>query len=244
MPHLRRWLTLGVLLVGAVPSLAHVVLDQETIHGILVEIARDRGAFRQAADREARAETLYRLGEKVQGLVELLNQDLSSHGTSDLFSRLLLKRLEAYGVVVVFQEPERRYAYDLAAFREYLELAPEGKQAPDARFQLIARSFYETLGTDPAKLVKTDVAGLMRAVAEEERFLRDYPQHGRAKEVLFFAGVDHYRLYRSVKDPDQMKKYEGRSREALETVVARYPGSIEARAAETLLEGLRAAGGN
>lgn len=238
MARLIPSIVLGVLLATPSPSSAHVVLDPGLVHGILVEIARFHKESREGPTLEARVEALYQLGEQAQGLNELMNQDLFSHGKSDPFTQLLLKRLEAYQVRITFSERARRYAYDLAAFRDYLRQAPHGRRAAGARFQLIARTFYETLGAEPAELVNTDVAGLMRAAAEEERFLKEYPQDGRAREVRFFLAVDYYRLLRNMTDPDRVKEYERRARQALEDVTQRYPGTMEARAAETLLERL------
>jgi len=242
MARLIAGLILGALLAVPVPSFPHVVLDPELVHGILVDIAQTHKASRDGPNTEARVEALYRLGEKVQGLVELMNQDLSSHRQSDPFVQLLLRRLQAYGVRIVFREQQRRYAYDQAAFREYLNLVPQGKRAPEARFQVIARTFYETLGADPSRLVETDVPGLLTATTEAEQFLKEYPRHERAKDVQFFLAVDYYRLLKNVKDPIRAREYERLAREALERVVTRYPGSVEARAAEALLEGLKGGG--
>jgi len=241
---LPLFLSVGLLLAASPPASAHVVLDPEVVREILVGIDKEFKASQEKVSSEARAEALYRLGEKVQGLVELLNQDFLAHGQSDLLAQFLVKRLETYGIKITFSEGEKRYAYDLAGFREYLNLAPNGRWAPDARFQLIARTFYETLGTDPAKLVKTDIPGLMKAVAEEEQFLKAYPQHKRVKEVEFFLAVDYYRLLKNVKDPEKLEEYQRLSREALERVADRYPGTLEAHAAKTLLEGLKNSAGN
>ncbi len=239
---MRRLILFFVLNLSlGTPSLAfsHVILDPELVHGILVEIAKYHKESREGLNNEAVAEALYHLGEKVQGLVELMNQDLSSHGKSDLLAQLLMKRLEAYEIKITFRETQKRYVYDLAAFREYLKRAPGGKWAPEAKYRLIAHTFYETLGPDPSKLVNTDLSGLLRAVAEEERFLKEYPQNGRTKEIRFFLGVDYYRLSKNVKDPEQAKRYERLAQKILQAVVKQSPGTMEARAAETLLEGLK-----
>lgn len=220
------------------PAATHVIIDPEVIQRILAEIDRDYRESREGINSEAKAEALYRLGERGQSITELLNQDLLAHGQSDLLAQFLIKRLEAYEIKIAFSEQEQRYVYDLSAFREYLNRAPTGKHTAEARFQIIARTFYETLGTDPSKIVKTDIAGLMNAVAEKERFLKEYPQHEKIKEVLFFLAVDYYRLLKNVQDPEKVKEYRRLSKEALERLVTGYPGTMEARAAETLLEGL------
>lgn len=237
-PVLLLCLFVIVFYLSPFPVTAHVIIDPEAIQGILAEIDKDYRESKEGMTSEAKAEALYRLGERSQSIADLLNQDLLAHGRSDLLAQFLIKRLETYEIKITFSEQEQRYVYDLAAFREYLNQAPSGKRAAEARFQVIARTFYETLGTDPSKIVKTDVAGLMKAVAEKERFLREYPQYEKIKEVLFFLAVDYYRLLKNVQDPEKVKEYRRLSKEALERLVTGYPGTIEARAAETLLEGL------
>ncbi len=228
---------LGVLLALPVPVLAHVVLDPDLVHRMVVEIAQYQRQSRDESNPDA--EALYRVGEKAQELVDLLNQDVSSHGKADLLAQLVVKRLETYQVKVTFSEREARFAYDLTAFREYLERAPKGKRAAEARFRLITRAFYDTVDADPSTLVNTDVSGLAVAVAQEERFLRDYPRDARTREVRFFLGVDYYRLSKNVGAPDRATQYRRLSRQVLEAVLSEYPGTVEARAAEALLEKLR-----
>jgi hypothetical protein len=131
---------------------------------------------------------------------------------------------------------DRRFDYDLAAFREYLIRAPKGRRAAAAQFRLIARTFYQSLAPDPSRLANTDVPGVLKAIAEEERFLKDYQGDVKTKEVRFFLAVDYYRVYKNVQSADRRVGYERLARRALEEVKARYPGSMEGRAAEALLE--------
>jgi|GEM_PF-2228974 len=227
----------GLVLAAPFSSSSHVVLDPELVQRFMVEIAQASKETREGSDPEA--EGLYRLGEKVEQLVELMNQDISSHGSSDLLAQLVVKRLETYQIKVAFSERNNRFVYDLAAFREYIIRAPKGKRAAAARFRLIAGTFYQTLGPDPSRLANTDVSNVLSAVAEEERFLKEYAGDEKTKEVRFFLAVDYYRLYKNAERPDEVARYERLSRRALEQVKARYPGSMEGRAAEALLESFR-----
>jgi len=227
----------GLVLAAPFSSSSHVVLDPQLVQQLMVEIAQASNESREGSDREG--EALYRLGEKVEQLVELMNLDISSHGSSDLFAQLVVKRLETYQIKVLFSERNNRFDYDLAAFREYLIRAPKGRRAAAARFRLIARTFYQSLGPDPSQLANTDVSQVLSAVAEEERFLKEYAGNEKTKEVRFFLAVDYYRLYKNSERPDQVTRYERLSRRALGEVKARYPGTMEGRAAEALLEGFR-----
>jgi hypothetical protein len=228
------------LLPGVAPAVAHVLLDPDHARQLLSDIASHHGAAREGVDEAARLEALFRLGEAAATLTEALNRDLAAHGTPDLFAQLVVKRLEAYEVDVRLTEGTQRWIYDSGAFKEYLRRAPHGRRAPDARFKLIARAFHDTLGTDPAHLVGAGLPELVQALQEEERFLAEHPRHERAAEVRFFLAVDYYRAARNASDPAMVVEYERRARRALAAVVKGTPQSVEARAAETLLERLGA----
>ena len=101
---------------------------------------------------------------------------------------------------------------------------------------MIARTFYQTLTSDPSRLANTDVPGVLKAIAEEERFLKDYQGDLRAKEVRFFLAVDYYRVCKNVQGEDRLAQYQRLAKRALGEVKARYPGSMEGRAAEVLLD--------
>jgi len=230
-----------VFLVAVAPTLSHghTILEPELVQGILLDITRFRKDSREGITEEARLEALYELGQKVHGLVELMNKDIGSHGFSDLFAKLIVRRLHEYGIQVHFVEGMNQYAYDLAAFREYLERAPKGNRAADVRYRLIADAFYRTLSMDSPGMFNGNLEGLVRAVAEEEEFLKDFPDDKRAREVHLFRATDYYRLFRNNRDRVEAERYEGLALEALRKVVAQYRGSPEARAAEGLLERLR-----
>ncbi len=233
-------------LVVAAPTLSHghVILEPEVVQGILLDITRFLKESREGKTEEGQLEALYALGEKVQGLVELMNKDIGSHGFSDLFARLIVRRLHEYGIQVSFVETKGQYSYDFGAFHEYLRRSPRGDRSSDIRFQLISHTFYQSIGTDPAKLLNTDVAGVLQAVAEQEKFLTEYPNDKRAKEVRFFLAVNYYRLYRNSRNVAKAKEYRTLARDALTDVMKRYPGTIEGRGAEGLLERLQKSPGS
>lgn len=213
---------------------AHDVVDPERLQQSLLEVARAQRAARAA---DADPEALYGLGVTVEAMVDLLNQEVAAHGGDDLLSRLVVDRLRAYGLQLRFSGRDRRYAYDLAAFREYLERAPAGPSAPAAWYRLLARAFHDRLGGDPSKLAAADTGAVAEAAAEAERFLRRYPANERAREVQFFLAVDYYQLAKAERSP-QRARYRRLGREALKRVQERFPGTMEARAAQTLLEDL------
>lgn len=230
---------LFLALVAPPLSHGHTILEPEVVQGILLDISRFHKESREGTRQEARLEALYELGQKVRGLVELMNKDIGSHGFSELFARLIVRRLHEYGIQVHFVERTNQYAYDFAAFREYLERAPKGERAADVRYRLITDAFYRTLSLDTPGMFNGNLEGLVRAVAEEEEFLKDFPDDKRAKEVHLFRATDYYRLFKNSRDRVEEGRYEGLALEALRKVVAQYRGSPEARAAEGLLEKLK-----
>ena len=211
--------------------------DIERAEALLAEIAAQRRAATEGPSDAARAEATFRLGETTETLVAAVNRDVTAHGR-DVVGELLVRRLRAHGLEVAWVPRGNRYEYDLAAFAEYLRVAPRGRFAGEAKFQLIARRFYTTLGPDPATLVGTDVSALLGALAEEERFLSEHPAHERAGTVRFFVAVDHYRIARNTRDPAQAREHERRARQALQRTVERSTEVFEVRAAQTLLESL------
>ena len=240
----RRVVAIGLVpmfLVVVAPTLSHghTILEPELVQGILLDISRFRKESREGTTEEARLEALYEVGQKVRSLVELMNQDIGSHGFSDLFARLIVRRLHEYGIQVSFVNRTNQYVYDFAAFREYVDRSPKGKRAADVRYRLIADAFYRTLQMDIPGMFQGDVEGLVAAVAEEEGFLKDFPDDRRVKEVHLFRATDYYRLLKNARDPVEAKRYEELALQALGGVVAQYRGSPEARAAEGLLERLR-----
>jgi hypothetical protein len=236
----RVLLLLAVLLVAPLPATAHVVLDAERARQLVADIARHRRVAQEAAEPGARSEATFALGETVETLVDRMNQELAAHGTLDLFAQLVLERLQAYAVGVRLSARTQRLEYDLAAFQEYLRRDPHGPHAADARFKLIARRFHAAPQPDPAALPDRDVATLLHAIRVEEGFLGAHPRHARADDVRFFLAVDYYRAARHAPDRAQRREYARRAREALTAVAAAESGGFEARAAQVLLESLRA----
>jgi hypothetical protein len=233
---MRRTLA-GAMLVLALsaPAVGHEV---ERAEALLAEIAAHRGAAAAGPTESDRAEATFRLGETVETLVAALNLDVAAHGTRDFVAELVVRRLRAHALEVAWAPREGRYVYDHAAFADYVRRVPQGRWAPEAKFRLIARRFYATLGTDPATLVGTDVGALLSALAEEERFLGEHASHERTETVRFFLAVDHYRIARNLTDPVRAREHERRARQALQLTVERSTQAFEVRAAQTLLETL------
>lgn len=234
----RTLLTATLLLALPSAGLCHTLLDPESAHALLSEITRYQKASQSGKTREARADALFAMGGKVQTLVGLLNQDVDAHGIPGPLTVQVANQLAESEINVTWSQQRRRYGYDMEAFRRYSVLAPNGAHAAEARFQVLSVGFYATLDLDPAKVSAGDLPAVIAAVEQEQRFLRDYPNDARAKEVSFYLGVDCYRLSRNLADAAQAVGYRRCARETLQAVASHYPDSIEARAAGSLLESL------
>ncbi len=217
-------------------AFAHVVLEADVVQNRLRDIVRYRTQSRNDSTDEVRLDALYRLGEAVRGLVELLNQDLVAHGASALFPTLVAHRLQAYGIGVTLDKGIERYVYDHGAFYEYLRRAPEGARAADIRYRLISDKFYRSLRLDTPDMLRSEEADLLEAVAEEEQFLQDFPEDPRVRNVRFFRAADYYRLSKNVQDAERSARYRRVASEALQQLLHTYPGTAEARSAEELLK--------
>jgi hypothetical protein len=232
-------LLLFIMIVVATPATAHVLLDAEAAQPLLAEIAAELRQTRNGAGDGARLEALYRLAEAVARLVEIMNFDLLAHGQS-VAADLLARRLGEAGIRVAYVERSRRFVYDLAPLREYLMLAPAGPRAGDVKFRLIAHAFHRSAGARLAEVVDGDLDGLREAVRREEDFVREHPTHPRLRDVRFFLAVDYYRLHRNSPHAATARRYGALARAALVALARDYPGTAEARSAETVLEDLPA----
>ena len=78
------------------------------------------------------ADALFALGEEANALALLMSREVAAHGQQQQgLLELALTRTSALGVDITWSSGHQRYFYDGAAFRRYLELAPE---SPDAVF--------------------------------------------------------------------------------------------------------------
>jgi hypothetical protein len=231
-------LGLTMSLAVITPAFGHVVLDPEIAGAMLVAIAGQLKASREAPAEDARVEALYLLGERVHQLVEMMNTDVLAHEQS-LYGQLMAQRLSDLGIRIVFVDRSRRYFCDLAPFEQYLQRAPRGPRAADVKFRLITETFHRSLGTRPGDLAEGNVETLAQAVRREEAFIADHPSDPRLREVRFFLAIDYYRLHRNSPDPQNATKYRALARTALKAIIRDYPGTTEARSAEPRLEELR-----
>lgn len=203
-------------LLAAGAALAHIPLTPAIVDDAFEEIAEARGAAETAGDADARAAAYYELGVESTKLMDLLNQELRLHGTEqlDLLHDTVITAASR-GVEIIWSPPHERYFYTGAAFRQYLELRPDGLNAANALYHLIETGFY--LG-DPA-----DRNALLERVEMERDFLERFPGVGGAGDVAMFLAIDYrdlWRLCEEAEDKECADRYAALNREHLEATMA------------------------
>jgi hypothetical protein len=217
-------------LLAALNVDAHEFLTRETLDDAIERI-RDIGEELSASDGAVSADDVYRLGNAAEALALLINEDVRAHGFDQqelIFGGL--DRAAALGVDIDWSAQHKRFFYDGAAWRRYIELAPGGTFAADSRYHLIERNFY---------LAPADTIDSLRAsAAVKVRFLDDYPRFREAARVALFLGIDYRDLYRlCLEQPDSNCKndYAERATEQFAQIASRYAGSDTAEIADRFL---------
>ncbi len=212
----------GGIALAAVRASADVILDPKIVSRMLAEIGKLHEDSTKAATREERLDALYDMGERVLDLTDLMTKDLGEHGANDpALASLIVTRLKSYGIVIQQDGPE--WKYDLAAFHQYLRLAPNGERVADARYVLVG---FAAPGDDPLKIQKV--------IADKERFIHDYPKYSEMSMVKFLLAQDHVhlgRVWEKKKDKAGSQRQQQLARNLYLEIVKLYPDSEEAKAA-------------
>jgi hypothetical protein len=214
------------LVAGSPVSAFDVILDPAEVNKLLTEIEKYHAESRTAPKPEARLDALYEMGERCLDLADVMSKDKQSHGAIDSsLASVIQKRLKPFGVVIA-ADP-LGYHYDLAAFREYMRLAPTGKRAADARYVLIG--FDEPGENIPA---------LLKSIAAKEGFIRQYPAFSEMSVVKFMLAQQHARLarlYSAQANKAASSTQRTAAQELYRQIVKQFPQSPEAEAAADYL---------
>jgi hypothetical protein len=206
---------LMLLLAGwlAAPASAHVVVDAAFSEQMLREV-QALSASAASGPPEQRAAALVDLGQTLTRAIDLLNQDLAAHdGQPGVISQALIRQLRIRGMQPVFSAPLGRYLAPVAPYQQALALAPKGSRAGDARFHLLAASFYDSFAADPLQPLEPDWPQLNRRIVETEAFLAAYPDHPGRIEAEFILTLEHALATRLA--PDATRATHARAAEEL-----------------------------
>lgn len=185
-----------------------------------------------------RARATFLLGDVLDRIVDRLNADLAHNRKLGLAASVLASELDRRGVALVHWPPANRYRRLLRPFEDYLALAPEGPEAPEARFRILSGHFYDSFAYDPLRPVDLDWPALRAAIRETQDYLDRHADDARREEAQFILAVDYLRAARLAPDPAAVKAYAEKARAALAAFPRIFPQSPRAAAARALATSL------
>jgi hypothetical protein len=211
---------------------AHIPLSPAILDDAYEELQQAQTAAKMAANKTEQAAAIYDITLAASALTDLLNQEVQFHGfdQQSLLDEAVFKAVDL-GVEIMWSENHERYFYAGYAFRQYLEVMPEGINAANSHYRLIENDFY--LGD--AENRESMVA---RANIENE-FLQRYPDFGNAGRVAMFLSIDYRDIWRNCKaanEPDCANQYAKLNRDHLAAISVRYEGTRTAELAQTMLQ--------
>jgi TolA-binding protein len=220
----------GILAVRATGS-ADVILSAAALNDALKKMERLQQTI-AASTGTPRAEAWFELGVTADALTTLINDEVAAHGSQEkALIDLGLRRTQELGIAIAYAAPKKKFFYDNAAFRRYLELLPRGARAAAARFKLIEGDFFQASATDASSIL---------AAAERKRaFLRQHRTYEGAVEVHLMLSVDYrdlYRLYNAAGDTANRNRYRDLTRQQLRTLMKSYPQAEQAEIARRMLQ--------
>jgi hypothetical protein len=222
---------LGTALVLALGprAAADVILSAEALNAALKKLQR---LERQAAEGppRARADALFEQGRESDALTALLNDEVAGHGMQEkALIDLALARTAEIGVAIAFDAEKKKFFYDGAAFRRYVQAVPRGARAAEASFWLVENEFYQSRPSDPVAL---------RAAAERKKeFLRRFPRFVLAADVGVFLAIDYrdlYRHYQAAGDTANRDRFRALARAQYAGVARRFKGTEQGKIAEEM----------
>lgn len=229
-----RLITVLILVIatGPAPAWADYILGATEVNNSLKTLSRFVKESQDGKTARARADALAKLAKEANYLASLINLEIRSHGFEQKpLIDLAVGRCEDLGVSIRYDSGKERYFYDQRAYAEYLRVAPSGPHRREAKFLVLERMFYAQKSTDRA--------GIADLTREIEQFLSRYPKDPRRVELELFLVVLHRDMYRltsgepgaGIVEKDKVKKL-------CAALIARYPGTAEAKVAEAILNGL------
>jgi len=232
--YMSRRVLFSIALVALVVSstmASEVILSAENLNASLKQIQRLQAGLEDATQDE-RPGLLFQLGVTADDLAMLLTNevivyDMQQRGLIDL----AMQRTEESGVAILWFPEKKRFIYDGAAFREYLEMVREGDEAAEGAFRLLEIEFFQSDGND--------IESLLLAAEHKKQYLLHYPDYSRAAEAGILLAVDYrdlWRLYRDSGDHENAQRYGENTLTQFQQIAERYPGTREARIAEGLFQ--------
>lgn len=219
-----------VLLALAGGVRADVILTAENLNVSLKHMQRLRLQLQDAGPSQ-KPPLLFQLGDEADSLALLFTNEVIAHGRQqEGLINLGLKRAGNLDVKIEWLADRERYLYDGAAFRRYLDLAPDGARAAESAYRLVQIAFY--------RADADDARSLQAAAQRKRRFLDRFPGDDHAPEVAMMLAIDYrdlWRHYRGAGAGTEAARFQALAREQFHRVAETYTGSDEAEIARRLL---------
>ena len=221
-----------LLLLAIGGAYAHIPLTPAILNDAFEELEQAQAAADRETGKTEKAAAIYDFAIKATDLMTLLNQEIQLHGKEqqELLDEAVAVAAEL-GIEITWSEAHQRYFYTGNAYRQYLELVPDGINAANSRYHLIETGFYRGDAENREELET-------RAAMESD-FLRRFPEYGNAGRVAMFLAIDYrdlWRLCHATEDRECADRYAQRNREHLAAIADRYADGKTGEMARTLLQ--------
>jgi hypothetical protein len=209
---------------------ADVILTATKVNDTLKKLER---LSRDTAAQQgvARANSWFDLATAADQLTTLINDEIAAHGVQEQrLIDLAVKRSAELNVNISLNHDGRKYIYDNAGFKAYLQLAARGEHAERAQFKVIEGEFF---GGAPPKN-----AALEAAAAKKRDFLAGYPKSTAAPEVHLMLSVDYRDLYLRAKTAGsaaRQSRFSDATRRQLRALITAHPDAEQAEIAKRML---------
>lgn len=227
-----RWLQ-RVLLALTLSSAVHadVFLSEDSVDVTLKKLDRLVSQIHGSGNQPMQLSATFALGEEARVFADFLNKEVAAHGEQE--RRLLetaIERAAKLGVNIIWSGEHRRFYYDGAAFRRYLEMAPQGPYAADCRFIIIEQQFYFS------NMLERE--SLAIAVTRKQDFLQDFPRYVETAKIGIFLSIDYRDLWRHCRelgDHQCASHYLDLTRQELHRIASDYESTSSGNVAARML---------
>ncbi len=218
------------LMILALDARADIIMSSAGLNTTLKTLERLKQQAAGGPDAQS-TQALFQIGVEADGLASLINDEIASHGMQEReLIDLALSRTGESGILISYNREKKKFFYDGAAFRQYLQAAPAGPHAADAEFVLLSYQFYQSTGTD--------MQALAAGAEAKQHFRARYPKFKGNAELGLYLAIDYrdlYRHYRDAHDAANAERYRLLTRAEYQRITRQYSGTEQASSARQLL---------
>jgi hypothetical protein len=225
-----------LLALLAATASAHDLITAETAQAYLARQAQLRKVIDAPGATSSRARAWLELGNMLDEIGALFNGDIDAHGkVQGLPSNVLMAELRARGDALAWSAARKRFAANLAHYREALRLDPEADVAAEASFRLLRGGFEDSFVVDPLERPGPSPSLLAEQIRLGETYLRRHPGHAGREEAAFMLAV-HYIQAAVAADARDRPAWLEKARRLAADYTAAHPDDLRTVTLAALLE--------